>query len=42
MIRNIGQPLARNMVNETDEKIRKQDAKAFAGTTDPVVVKEWL
>ena len=42
MMRNIGQPPAPigNMVDETYEKIRKQGAKAFAGTTDPAVVEE--
>ena len=44
MMRNIGQlpaPVG-NVVDETYEKIRKQGAKAFAGTTDPAVVEEWL
>ena len=40
MMRNIGQPLVRNVVDKTYEKIRKQGAKAFAGITDPVVVEE--
>ena len=30
------------MVNNTYEKIRKQGAKAFAGTIDPAVAEEWL
>ena len=42
MMRNIGQPPVGNMVDETCEKIRKQSAKAFAGTIDPVVAEEWL
>ena len=44
MMRNIGQLLALvgNVVDKTYEKIRKQGAKAFAGTTNPVVVEEWL
>ena len=29
-------------MDETCEKIRKQSAKAFAGTTDLAVAEEWL
>ena len=29
-------------MDENYEKIRKQGAKAFAGTTDPTVTEEWL
>ena len=42
MIRNVGQPPVGNVVDETYEKIRKQSAKAFAGTIDPAVAEEWL
>ena len=44
MMRNIGQPPAPvgNVVDETYEKIRKQGAKAFVGTTDPTIMEEWL
>ena len=44
IIRNIGQPPAPvgNVVDENYEKIRKQGAKVFVGTTDPTVAEEWL
>ena len=42
MMRTMGQPPACNIVYETYEKIRKQGAKAFAGTTSHVVAEEWL
>ena len=42
MMRNIGQPPAPvgNVVDETYEKIRKQGAKAFIGTTNPAIAEE--
>ena len=40
MMRNVGQPPVGSVVDETYKKIKKQGAKAFAGTTDPVVAKE--
>ena len=44
MMRNMNQPPAPvgNVVDETYERIRKQSAKAFMGTTDPAVAEEWL
>ena len=44
MMRNIGQPPAPvgNVMDENYEKIRKQGAKAFVGTTDPAVAEEWF
>ena len=42
MMRNVGQPPVGNIIDETYEKIRKQGAKTFAGTTDPAVAEEWL
>ena len=44
IMQNIGQPLGPvgNVVDETYERIRKQGAKAFVGTTDPAVAEEWL
>ena len=42
MMRNVGQPPVGNIVDETYEKIRKQGAKAFAGTTDSAVAEEYF
>ena len=42
MMRNVGQPPVENIVDETYEKIKKQGAKAFTGTTGPAVAEEWL
>ena len=42
MMRTIDQPPVGNVVDETYEKIRKQCAKAFEGTTNPAIAEEWL
>ena len=41
-IRDMAQRPNEGALDENYEKIRKQGAKAFAGTTDPMVAEEWL
>ena len=41
-IRDMTQRPNEGTLDENFEKIRKQGAKAFTGTTDPMVAEEWL
>ena len=41
-IRDMAQRPNESTLNENFKKIRKQGAKAFTGTTDPMVAEEWL
>ena len=41
-IREMAQKPNESALDENVEKSRKQGAKAFVGTTDPMVAKEWL
>ena len=41
-IRDMAQRLNESTLDENFEKIKKQGAKAFTGTTDPMAAEEWL
>ena len=42
MMKIMGQKQIESTLDKNYERIRKQSAKVFTGTTDPMVAEEWL